>query len=112
MNKELLIKRIELLCKERNISLTTAFLQSGVGKNFKSNMNTSNPSMGKLTMLANYFNVTVNYLLGETDNPDTLDKQLEGVEFALFGEVKELTEEQKKDVLKFVQFLKTQNGDN
>ena len=49
--------------------MNTAFIESGVGKNFKSNLKTSNPSMGKLTMLAVYFNVPVNYLLGKSPRP-------------------------------------------
>ncbi len=66
-NKDILLKRIEELCKERNITQTTAFLNSGVGKNFKSNMTTSNPSTGKILMLANYFDVSVEYLIGKTN---------------------------------------------
>lgn len=67
MNKELILERIQTLCKERNIPQTTAFTESGVGKNFRSNFKTANPSEGKLTMLANYFGVSVSYLKGETD---------------------------------------------
>ncbi|MBE6706498.1 MAG: helix-turn-helix transcriptional regulator [Ruminococcaceae bacterium] len=67
MNKELILERIQILCDKQNISLNIAFKESGVGKNFKSNFKTSNPSIGKLTMLANYFNVPVDYLLGKTD---------------------------------------------
>ena len=40
MNKELLMERITALCKEKGVNLTTAFEQSGVGKNFRSNMKT------------------------------------------------------------------------
>lgn len=67
MDKELLVKRLKELSEEKKITLTKAFIESGVGKNFISNMKTSNPSMGKITMLANYFNVSVDYLLGNTD---------------------------------------------
>ena len=63
----LLIARINHLCKLKNVNRTTAFVESGVGKNFKSNLSTSNPSMGKITMLANYFGVPVDYLLGSID---------------------------------------------
>ena len=38
MNKELLMERITALCKEKGVNLTTAFEQSGVGKNFRSNL--------------------------------------------------------------------------
>ena len=68
MDKEILIKRIEQLCEERKIKPTTAFKESGVGKNFKSNLNTANPSLGKVTLLANYFGVSREYLLGETES--------------------------------------------
>ena len=69
MNKDLILERIQILCDKKSISLNIAFVESGVGKNFKSNFKTSNPSIGKLTMLANYFGVSVDYLLGKTDEP-------------------------------------------
>ena len=70
MNKELILERIQALCDEKNITPTAAFTESGVGKNFKSNFKTANPSEGKLTMLANYFGVSVAYLKGETDQKE------------------------------------------
>lgn len=69
VNVELLLARIDELAKERNINRTTAFEQSGVGKNFKSNLSIAKPSVGKITQLANYFGVSVDYLLGKTDDP-------------------------------------------
>ena len=41
MNKDLLIERIAALCKEKGVNVTTAFEESGVGKNFRSNLKTS-----------------------------------------------------------------------
>ena len=67
MNIELLLQRLTDLAASRGESLNTVFLNSGVGKNFKSNLKNANPSLGKLTMLANYFGVSVDYLLGKTD---------------------------------------------
>lgn len=66
------------------------------------------PDTDTLKKLADYFNVSVDYLLGRTDNPDTLDAQLEGVDFALYGEVKDLTDEEKEKILEFVKFTKSQ----
>lgn len=68
INKTILINRIEELCKEKGISLNEAFVESKVGKNFKSNLNYAEPTLGKLSLLADYFGVTVEYLKGETDN--------------------------------------------
>lgn len=76
MNKELLIERITALCKEKGVNLTTAFDQSGVGKNFRSNLKTSNPSDKNLKLLAKYFNVSIGYLLGEETEEDLARKAL------------------------------------
>ena len=70
MNKELLIERIAALCKEKGVNMHTAFVESGAGKNFKSNLKTSDPSDKNLALLAKYFNVTVAYLLGEETTED------------------------------------------
>ena len=67
MDKNILLKRIEALCKENDISLNVAFIESKVGKNFKSNMNYAEPTLGKIQLLADYFGVCTEYLLGETD---------------------------------------------
>lgn len=40
-----------------------------------------------------------------------LDKALEGVDFALYGATHDLTAEEKQDVLKFVDFLKSKRGE-
>lgn len=64
--------------------------------------------------IADYFGVSVGYLLGteEKENPvvksSELDQQLQGIDFALFGEVKDLTAEQKQDILDYIRFKKAQ----
>lgn len=68
INKTILINRIEELCKEKDISLNVAFVESKVGKNFKSNLNYAEPTLGKISLLADYFSVAVEYLTGESDN--------------------------------------------
>lgn len=72
------------------------------------------PDYETLLRIGEYFGVSVDYLLGvEKEKPTAegseLDKQLAGVDFALYGEVKDLTEGQKRDVLRFIQFLKQEN---
>lgn len=63
-----------------------------------------------LSKLSNFFGVSIDYILGNTDDPNapTLDQQLEGVSFALYGETKDLTEEQKQDILDYIKFKKQQ----
>ena len=79
-----LISRIDLLAEEMGKSPNAVYIESGVGKNFKSNLNRANPSAGKITMLANYFGVSVDYLLGKTD---TKIKKPAGVRIPVLGRV-------------------------
>lgn len=74
MNNQILISRINELCKIKSITRNKAFTESRVGKNFISNLRSANPSEGKLTMLADYFGVSVEYLKGETDDKEPISK--------------------------------------
>ena len=108
INKEILIKRITELAKDKGISVHTAFVESGAGKNFKSNLATANPSLGKITLIANYLNTTVEYLLGETDIKEKPSELTEDEELvAEFIELLNgLTDEQLKSVFDYIQFIK------
>lgn len=64
------------------------------------------PDQKTIVKLAEIFNVTTDYLLGK--NSHSIDIELEGVNFALFTEANELTEENKKDVLEFIRYKKSQ----
>lgn len=64
----------------------------------------------KLHFLADYFNVSVDYLLGRDTKP-TLDEQLDGVDFALYGEIHDLTDDEKEDILSYIKFKKSQRGE-
>ena len=70
VNIDLMLLRIDELCAKQGINRTTAFENSGVGKNFKSNLKTSNPSLKKLKALANYLGTTVGYLTGDESEED------------------------------------------
>lgn len=63
---------IETLCAKRGISKAQALEESGVGKNFLWNAikRGSVPSVEKLQALAVYFNVSVDYLIGNTEVPE------------------------------------------
>lgn len=67
MNFDLLLERIDKLCARKGVNRTTAFIESEVGKNFKSNLKTAGASDKNLALLAKYFNVSVEYLTGEED---------------------------------------------
>lgn len=60
--------------------------------------------------LADYFHVTTDYLLGrdEPASPPTLDEQLSDIDFALSGEIRDLTDDEKQDILDYVRFKRSQ----
>lgn len=71
------------------------------------------PDTSTLITLAAYFGVSVDYLLGSEKTPPETDKELEGVEFALWGEVKQLTPAQKQDILDYIRYKKQRTaGEN
>lgn len=69
MTYDKLIQNIDKLSSKKGVNRTTALTQSGVGKNFIYNINKgSAPSSEKIQQLADYFNISTDYLLGNTDN--------------------------------------------
>ena len=104
------------LCDAKGVYVSKACIEMGLSRSIAAKWKNTktNPSAEVLPKIAKYFGVTTDYLLtGEQKEKPAaesseLDKQLEGVEFALWGEVKELTDAQKRDVLKFARFLKEQ----
>lgn len=66
------------------------------------------PENAKLEALANLFNVTTDYLLGRDDPTPSLDTQLSDIDFALSGEIRELSDDEKQDILDYVRFKRAQ----
>ncbi|EGO2799435.1 hypothetical protein IGK80_002180 [Enterococcus sp. DIV0609] len=66
--------RIKLLAKERGKSLNRIEEELGLPKNVLYRMKTSdNPTKDRLEALANYFDVSVDYLLGRTEKKKYYD---------------------------------------
>ena len=97
--------RIESGMSQKQLSEKLFVSQQSVAK-WEMDKSTPNPDM--LSKLSEIFGVSVDYLLGNTDEPRTLDQQLEGIDFALFGEVHELSDEEKQDILDYIRFKKQQ----
>ncbi len=104
------MKNLKLLRTQHKMS------QKEIGNIFHASQNTVSqwengtrkPSYEIIQEIADYFEVSVDYLLGREERKPTLDEQLEGIEFALYGEVKELTDAQKQDILDYARFKKAQ----
>jgi len=111
-----LYERIESLCSAKGINITLMCKNAGVPRSALSDYKAGRKktiSITNLEKIAEYFEVTVDYLLGKEKSPssDELDKQLDGVDFALYGEAHDLTDAEKRDVLKFIKFIKEQRGE-
>jgi len=60
-----------------------------------------------LKNLANFFGVSVDYLLGLSNDEKGFSSE-DDFTFALYDKVKDLTEEQKQDLMKIIEILKKQ----
>ena len=66
------------------------------------------PDMDNLCRIADIFGVTVDYLLGVDTQSKTIDEQLSEIDFALSGELRNLSDDEKKDVLDYMRFKRAQ----
>lgn len=71
----------------------------------------SSPKAEKLRKIADYFNVSVDYLLGKEEKPAANSDELseDKIKFALFGGP--ATDEQYEEVKRFARYLKEQQKD-
>lgn len=76
-------ERIKELAKKQGKSLNKVEEELGYGKNVLYRLKNSNPSAERLQEIADYFDVTVDYLLGREEKPNLAEKY--GI-FAFDGE--------------------------
>lgn len=60
---------VKKLCEKQGISLNTLEEKLELGKNSLYGLKRNQPSAERLQQIADYFNVSTDYLLGRTDNP-------------------------------------------
>ncbi len=69
------------------------------------------PDLDNLQQMAKLFNVSTDYILGQEETQSSiLTSRLSDVDFALSGEIRELTEDEKQDLLDYVRFKRSQRG--
>lgn len=74
--------RIRAVAKEKGIIVSKMLSDCQLAKNTLINFKTSMPKADNLSKIAEYLDVSVDYLLGTTDIPDRLGKNLRAVETA------------------------------
>ncbi len=104
---------LESLLYEKGITASKMLSDLGLNKSSVLNWKTRGtiPSGSVLQKIADYFNVSVDYLLGKTDqkekSPSISD---EDIKFALFGGEGEITDEMWQAVREYAQFIKDKYG--
>ncbi|MFM0779786.1 helix-turn-helix domain-containing protein [Streptococcus suis] len=115
------LEKIKDLAKKKGISLAKLEETLGYSTNYFYTLKTKAPNAERLAEIANYFNVSTDYLLGRTDNPKIADSQLEwqgapvNVEdmasnVMMFGG-RELTDEKKKIIQSIIEGYLREAGD-
>lgn len=64
------------------------------------------PDFETLCKIANYFNVTLDYLVGRADTPTPVPQTAQSAETEIQAEFNKLTESEQKDVLDYIRFKK------
>ena len=108
------MNRLKMLRERENLTVRDLGKLTNISYGSISMMENGDRSITEenLKIFAKFFNVSTDYLLGLSDTPnpnDDNDIQLDDFQFALYGEVKDLTEEQKQTLLNMAKFLKDSN---
>ncbi len=98
-------ERIKELAKKQGLSINLLEEKLGYSRNTIYNLKNSKPSTERISEIADFFNVSTDYLLGRTDNPtiatddqtssDDIDKIIEN---AMMFDGKPLTDDDKRAI--------------
>ena len=100
-----LYERIKFLCKKHNITISQLESYLGFGSSsIKKWEKTSSPSVDKIVKVANYFNVTLDYLMGRTDIENSISDILGDDDIISFQRARMKMTQKDKD--KSMQMLK------
>ena len=100
--------RFIYLCKKRGVSPSAVMVAIGLNKsNATFWKKGSMPKAETVQKLADYFGVSVDYLLGNTDNTERAEKKppapaIDDINFALFGGAEDFTPEEWEKIMEDV----------
>lgn len=99
------------LCQKKKVSPTRATVEMGLSRTIGTKWKTTGatPHGETLSKIADYFDVSVDYLLGNEPKEKTsaeADVTFDDFTYAMYGETKELTDEDKNMLLEMARMLK------
>lgn len=109
-----LYEKIKMLANEKKISIRQLEEALGFGNGVINRWRKNTPGIDKVQLVANYFDVSVDYLLGRTDNSEDSDSQLpptdldDALDGAMTWNGKPLTDQDKEAVRIFLQGRKSE----
>lgn len=112
----IMYERIESLCKSNGINITQMCREVGIPRGNLTELKmgrTMNLSSKNAQKIANYFGVSVGYLLGEEETknaPVANDRRVvtdEDIKFALFGGSGDITDAMYEEVKSFAAYIKS-----
>ncbi|RDV27132.1 helix-turn-helix domain-containing protein [Lysinibacillus capsici] len=96
---------VKRLCQDRKISINDLEESLGYSKNTLYRLKTQTPGADKLAAIADYFNVSTDYLLGRSDQKDiSINKDIQTIAAHHDGE--EWTEEELEEIERFKEFVR------
>lgn len=103
-----MVSRIRQLCEENNMSFLA--LETAIGKppGTIRRWDDNRPSIDVVKAVADYFGVSLDYLMTGKSSAEVTDDDLK---FALFGGSDDVTDEMYDEVKRFARFIKLQRGE-
>ena len=107
-----LIERIRRLCAERGISVRQLEIATGITERTIGRWDVNIPSVDKVQKVAEYFGVSIDYLMGregdeDTDSPGKVRLSDEELKYAIFnGGSREITDAMLDEVRQFAEWIK------
>lgn len=97
-----IVERIVMLAKQEGISITSLEAKLGISRGIIKSWMTAQPTADKITKIANYFHVSVDYLLGRTDDPNGFSCNEDDSILQLQRAVSRMTVEDKDRMMKIL----------
>lgn len=99
-----LVEKIKQLCSNRNITIAELERRTGISNGQIRKWDKVTPGIDKLEKVADYFDVSIDFLLGrEVSETDDRSKLIA----AHIDE--DVTEEEMEDIIKYINFLKSKH---